>query len=172
MGGPAWIYILCGASGRHYIGLTQDLERRINEHRGGSCHSTRRLGGEITLVAERGCASLEEARAGAPAQADEKSRGCDRVCSWTEQPATLVGVGCGFESRPTHFSFRHLKPPRIQHLCGSPAFKASRNAEARTGMEMHEKSRQMTSIRQVVLALLGAAPGRADLSGIHGHAQM
>ncbi|MBJ7260098.1 MAG: GIY-YIG nuclease family protein [Chthoniobacterales bacterium] len=63
MGGPAWIYILRGASGRHYIGLTQDLERRINEHRGGSCHSTRRLGGEITLVAERRCASLEEARA-------------------------------------------------------------------------------------------------------------
>ncbi|MFM8789896.1 MAG: GIY-YIG nuclease family protein, partial [Chthoniobacterales bacterium] len=45
------------------MGSTQDLERRMKEHRRGSCHTTRRLGGEIVLLAEQRCASLDEARA-------------------------------------------------------------------------------------------------------------
>jgi len=57
-----WVYILTGNSGRPYIGSTCDLERRLAEHQRGSCHSTRRLGGEVELVASCGCASMEEAR--------------------------------------------------------------------------------------------------------------
>ena len=40
----AWIYILRGSCGRYYIGSTQNLDRRLAEHRRGNVHSTRRFG--------------------------------------------------------------------------------------------------------------------------------
>ena len=58
----AWVYILRGSSGRHYIGSTVNLERRVAEHRRGHTHTTRRIGGEIELVASRAYETLEEAR--------------------------------------------------------------------------------------------------------------
>jgi predicted GIY-YIG superfamily endonuclease len=58
----ALVYILRGASGRCYIGSTQNFARRLAEHQSGSCHTTKRLGGEITCVASHGYASLTEAR--------------------------------------------------------------------------------------------------------------
>ena len=58
----AWVYILRGFNGRHYLGSTNDLERRLVEHKSGKTYSTRRLGGEIQLVGARECASLEQAR--------------------------------------------------------------------------------------------------------------
>ena len=59
----AWVYILRGASGRHYIGSTDDLERRITEHQRGSNHTTRRLGRGVDLVAQLEVSSMNEARA-------------------------------------------------------------------------------------------------------------
>ena len=59
---PGWVYILRGSSGRHYIGSTEKLGRRIDEHLRGSNHTTRRLGGKIELVAACEFASIEEAR--------------------------------------------------------------------------------------------------------------
>ena len=59
----AWVYILRGASQRHYFGATDRLNQRVNEHERGSNHTTRRLGGELRLVASREVASMEEARA-------------------------------------------------------------------------------------------------------------
>ena len=58
----AWVYILRGSSGRHYIGSTVNLERRLEEHRRGHTHTTKRLGGAIELVASRSFGSLNEAR--------------------------------------------------------------------------------------------------------------
>ena len=58
----AWVYILRGKSGRHYIGSTDDLERRIAEHRRGSNHTTDRFGGEIELVAAKEFSSVADAR--------------------------------------------------------------------------------------------------------------
>jgi predicted GIY-YIG superfamily endonuclease len=58
----AWVYILRGAGGRHYIGSTTNLERRLGEHRRGHTHSTKRLGGNLTLVASLEAATLREAR--------------------------------------------------------------------------------------------------------------
>jgi len=58
----AWVYILKGSNGRHYIGSTTDLERRLSEHRRGHTHTTKRLGDSIELLATRTCTSLEEAR--------------------------------------------------------------------------------------------------------------
>jgi predicted GIY-YIG superfamily endonuclease len=58
----AWTYILRGASGRLYIGSTENLERRIAEHRRGSNHTTRRFGSSVELVAARKLPSISEAR--------------------------------------------------------------------------------------------------------------
>jgi putative endonuclease len=59
----AWVYILRGPSGRHYIGSTTDLARRIEQHRKGHTYSTRRLGQPLHLVASLHLDLLEEARA-------------------------------------------------------------------------------------------------------------
>ena len=58
----AWVYVLQGSSGRHYIGSTVDLERRLEEHRRGHTHTTKRLGTTIEIVASRAFDSLDEAR--------------------------------------------------------------------------------------------------------------
>jgi predicted GIY-YIG superfamily endonuclease len=57
----AWVYILRGAD-RYYIGATDDLERRVAEHRRGSNHTTRRFRGEIQLVVAKELGSMPEAR--------------------------------------------------------------------------------------------------------------
>jgi predicted GIY-YIG superfamily endonuclease len=59
----AWVYILRGDSGRHYIGSTTKLERRFKDHRRGHAHSTKRLGGNLEIVAAVELADLDEARA-------------------------------------------------------------------------------------------------------------
>jgi len=53
----AWVYILKGSTGRHYIGSTVDLE----QHRRGHTHTTRRLG-ELALAAAKEVRTLGEAR--------------------------------------------------------------------------------------------------------------
>ena len=58
----AWVYILRGSTGRHCIGSTVDLERRLEEHRRGHTYTTRRIGDEIELVASRAFENLEDAR--------------------------------------------------------------------------------------------------------------
>ncbi len=58
----AWVYILRGSSGRHYIGSTVDVERRLGEHHRGHTYTTHRLGAEIVLVASRRFITLDEAR--------------------------------------------------------------------------------------------------------------
>jgi putative endonuclease len=58
----AWVYVLRGSSGRHYIGSTTDLDRRIEQHRQGHTHSTKRLGKNLEILTALEVASLEEAR--------------------------------------------------------------------------------------------------------------
>ena len=57
----AWVYILRGAQ-RHYIGATDNLHRRIAEHKRGSNHTTLRFGNHIELLAEKQLPSMTEAR--------------------------------------------------------------------------------------------------------------
>jgi len=59
----AWVYILRGDSGRHYIGSTTDMKRRLKDHRRGQTHSTKRLGGNLEIAAAVELAGLDEARA-------------------------------------------------------------------------------------------------------------
>ena len=76
----AWVYILRGAQ-RYYIGATENLDRRIAEHRRGSNHTTRRFRRRIQQI-------LKHVRTAPKA----------------------FGVGSGFESRPTHpFSAQIVK---------------------------------------------------------------
>ena len=58
----AWIYILRGSSGRYYIGSTGNLARRLEEHRRGSNHTTRRLGQELAVIVSRSVTDVAEAR--------------------------------------------------------------------------------------------------------------
>ena len=59
----AWVYGLCGSSGRHDIGSTTDLNRRLEQHRQGQTYSTRRLGRPLELAASLEPESLPAARA-------------------------------------------------------------------------------------------------------------
>ncbi len=58
----AWIYILRGSNGRHYIGSTVDLDARFAQHLRGHTHTTKRLGENIKVVASKEVATLTEAR--------------------------------------------------------------------------------------------------------------
>jgi predicted GIY-YIG superfamily endonuclease len=58
----AWVYILRGSNGRHYIGSTLDIGRRLHEHRSGDTHTTQRLGSDIDLVIVHRLPCLAEAR--------------------------------------------------------------------------------------------------------------
>ena len=57
----AWVYILRGSSGRHYLGSTPDLGARLAQHRRGHTHTTKRIG-EFQIVAQREYSTLKEAR--------------------------------------------------------------------------------------------------------------
>ncbi len=57
----ACVYILRGAR-RYYIGATDNLERRMAEHKRGSNHTTHRFGGQIELVVAKELPSMAEAR--------------------------------------------------------------------------------------------------------------
>ncbi|MGI8820023.1 MAG: GIY-YIG nuclease family protein [Chthoniobacterales bacterium] len=59
----AWVYILRGANGRHYLGSTVDLEARFAQHLRGHTHTSKRLGGDLRIVRKREVATLPEARA-------------------------------------------------------------------------------------------------------------
>ena len=58
----AWVYVLRGSTGRHYIGSTVDLDARIAQHRRGHTHTTKRLGENLELVASKSVETLTEAR--------------------------------------------------------------------------------------------------------------
>jgi predicted GIY-YIG superfamily endonuclease len=58
----AWVYILRGSPGRHYIGSAVDLDTRLAQHRRGHTYTTRRLGEKLELVAAKEIETLNEAR--------------------------------------------------------------------------------------------------------------
>jgi predicted GIY-YIG superfamily endonuclease len=58
----AWVYIIQGATGRHYIGSTVDLDARFAQHLRGHTATTRRLGGNLRIVAKKEMSTLQQAR--------------------------------------------------------------------------------------------------------------
>ena len=80
----AWVYILKGSSGRHYIGSTTDLARRLAEHRNGHTATTRRLGTCLEVVAAREYPTLDEARA--VERSLKRMKRPDYAIEWLRQP--------------------------------------------------------------------------------------
>jgi putative endonuclease len=59
-----WVYVLWSATGEcFYIGLTDDLARRLTQHNGGVSRWTRRYAGSWTLVWQKSFDTLSAARA-------------------------------------------------------------------------------------------------------------
>ena len=58
----AWVYILRGSTGRHYIGSTVDLNARFAQHVRGHTATTKRLGHNLEIVASKQVQSLGAAR--------------------------------------------------------------------------------------------------------------
>ena len=58
----AWVYILRGASKRYYIGSTENLARRMREHRRGGDYTTHRFGDKLELIAAKELPSSTDAR--------------------------------------------------------------------------------------------------------------
>ena len=58
----AWVYILRGSSGRHYIGSAVDLGDRFAQHLRGHTATTTRLGKSLEIVAKKEVTTLIEAR--------------------------------------------------------------------------------------------------------------
>ena len=58
----AWVYILPGSSGRHYIGSAVDLDARFRQHLRGHTATTKRLGDTLEIVAKKEVTTLAEAR--------------------------------------------------------------------------------------------------------------
>ena len=56
-----WVYMLRDEGGRHYIGATSDLEARLAQHRSGGTQTTRRMKGDLELVAHRGFETAHDA---------------------------------------------------------------------------------------------------------------
>jgi predicted GIY-YIG superfamily endonuclease len=58
----AWIYIIRGSTGRHYIGSTVDLDARLVQHQRGHAHTTKPLGENLTFVTSEHFETLDQAR--------------------------------------------------------------------------------------------------------------
>jgi predicted GIY-YIG superfamily endonuclease len=59
----AWVYILRGSCGRYYIGSSENLDRRLTEHRRGKVHSTHRFGQPLEVVCTKEVADISSAQA-------------------------------------------------------------------------------------------------------------
>jgi putative endonuclease len=55
------VYILKSESGKYYIGSTDNLDRRLNQHNSGHTHSTKRMG-NLSLVFCQEYETLKNAR--------------------------------------------------------------------------------------------------------------
>src|SRR5262249_4328330 len=106
----AWINIMQGANRRYYLGSTAELGRRLVEHRRGHTHTTKRLGGDLRLVASLELPTLEEARALERALKRKKNlqlalyllQQLRHSHQSVEQPRTLSGLVLGSSpSQPT-----------------------------------------------------------------------
>ena len=58
----AWVYIIRGSIGRHYIGSAVDLNARFAQHLRGHTATTKRLGDSLEIVPKKEVPTLAEAR--------------------------------------------------------------------------------------------------------------
>jgi putative endonuclease len=58
-----WVYGLRFAGGAIYVGMTNNLDRRMTEHKRRQSPSTRKLAGEFELIYQRSFTDYPQARA-------------------------------------------------------------------------------------------------------------
>ena len=58
----AWVYVIRGSTGRHYIGSAVDLNARFAQHLRGHTATTKRLGDSLEIVAKKEVPTLAESR--------------------------------------------------------------------------------------------------------------
>jgi predicted GIY-YIG superfamily endonuclease len=115
----AWVYVLRGSNGRHYVGSAVDLDARFAQHLRGHTYTTKRLGGAIDIIASKQVATLDEARRIERMLKAKKIRSLpSTVCASRAAPKSF-GVGREFESPPWQISMRradcrHRKPSRAR----------------------------------------------------------
>src|SRR4029079_5910968 len=98
----AWVYILRGTSGRHYIGSCVDLHARFAQHLRGHTATTKRLGMKLEIVARKEVTDLKEARRIERALKRKKNPALpSTICSGRAAPKAF-GVGREFDSPPWH----------------------------------------------------------------------
>ena len=106
----AWVYILRGSSGRHYIGSAVDLDARFRQHLRGHTATTKRLGDTLEVVARKEVPTLNEARKIERSLKRKKNPKLQfTICSGSLVRKTrssaapkAFGVGREFDSPPWH----------------------------------------------------------------------
>jgi predicted GIY-YIG superfamily endonuclease len=89
----AWVYILRGSSGRHYIGSAIDLDAGFAQHVRGHTATTKRLGDSLEIVARKQVSGLGEARElERKIKTKEKSPARNLSFATVEQPRKLSGL--------------------------------------------------------------------------------
>lgn len=56
------VYVLQDKNGKHYKGVTNDLNRRLKEHRSGQTITTSKMGKDMRVVYKEDYPTFEEAR--------------------------------------------------------------------------------------------------------------
>ena len=88
----AWVYILRGSSGRHYIGSCVYLHSRFAQHLRGHTATTERLGGTIEIVAKKSNNVGKRSENRARTKTKEKSAARNLSFAAVEQPRKLSGL--------------------------------------------------------------------------------
>ena len=102
----AWVYILRGSSGQHYIGSTPDLGARLTQRRRGHTHTTKRIS-DFQVVAQRGYSTLKEAPDTKRfLKAKKESRPRHSLFAVVEQPRELSGLVGSSNLLPGTFNYR------------------------------------------------------------------
>jgi len=86
----AWVYILRGSNGRHYIGSCVNLNARFAQHLRGHTATTKRLGTTLEIVARKEVSNLKEARRIEGVLKRKKNRHLPLAA--VEQPRKLSGL--------------------------------------------------------------------------------
>ena len=92
------VYLLEFASGKFYLGSTNDLDRRIAQHRLGMVKSTKRLGPFLRVAGFQICPNIQEARRLEKKYKSWKSHSKVLAAMRPESSPDQVGVGPRFES--------------------------------------------------------------------------
>ena len=92
------VYLLRFEGNKTYLGSTNDLDRRLSQHRLGTVKSSKRLGHLVEVVGFQICSNLQQARQLERKYKSWKSSSKVLAAMKTKSSPDFVGVGPRFES--------------------------------------------------------------------------